>query len=192
MSTSRGLAHPSCPADVARGSPAAPYPPASSPQEDQFGHEDGSGSLEPLSCPGITVSVERLWAVVCWGQWGGGSVASQPACRPGSPGETACRRLCSLKGACGDLTVVTRHGQSPLLALEVLGVKAEPGPARWAPPCMWGPGPGWGRQGGGQGVLRWRGWGAGGCVLSVLCPGTCAFLLQHPGYSPTPPPAPNN
>lgn len=31
--------------------------------------------------------------------------------------------------------------------------------------------------------------GARDCVLSVLCPGTCAFLLQHPGYSlPTPPP----
>ena len=49
--------------------------------------------------------------------------------------ETARGRLCSLKGACGDLTVVTRHGQSPLLALEVLGVRAVPGRA---PPSVCG------------------------------------------------------
>ncbi|KAM9702989.1 sperm flagellar protein 1-like [Dama dama] len=112
---------------------------------DQFGYEEGPSSLEPLSCPGVTVNAEHLWAVVCWGVRGGGSVASQPTCRPGGPAETARGRLCFLKGTCGDLTVVIRHSQSALLAPEALGVNRARTRRTGSPQCMWGPGPGVGR-----------------------------------------------
>lgn len=52
-----------------------------------------------------------------------------------------------------------------------------------SPQCMWGPGPGWGHQGGGQGVLRCRGWGQGAvsylsCVLA-LAP-SCSSIQGTP------------
>lgn len=159
-----------------------PAPLHSSPKKTSLDMKMGSGSLGP-ELSGITVAWSVMGSYCLGGSGGRGQrrKSSQPAV-PGAL-ETACRRLCSL-GAMGTSQGGLDTASHPFLLWKFWGSRRSQDLQDGLPMYV-GPWPWVGASGVGARSPEMARLGQGeGLCLSVLCPGTCAFLLQHPGYHP--------